>query len=747
MKRMYILLSLMIVASGLFAQDYYWYRNQKIFLEQGDEQYVLFRPGTKSGFDTSAYIKTGVANDTSLMWGIQKRNVPIASNVEYVSPSFRIKNDSSNMYATERFYVQLYHKEDYDLLVQYAAENNVMIVEEGALSRWYILSCTEQSKGNALYMANQFQESSLFAVAEPEFINSVRFTCVNENNFDQQWNLLNTGQYDSNYTGLDINYCDAHAITTGDSSIIIGVVDWGIDYHLDLSVLYHAGYDAPTSSTPAQVYGSHGTKCAGIINAQIETGWGVAGVIPHSHLLPVSFNAYTPLYNIANGMKYAADYGASVLSNSWLSYGYSNYFDSIVNYVLTEGRNGKGCVVVFAAGNDNENSIAYPANSNPDILAVGAMTPSAERANYSDWGSCYGYGLDIVAPGVNIPTTAPQGYIGTFVSDFAGTSAACPHVAGVAGLVLSVNPNLTQKEVADIIESTAQKVGDYDYDSIARNGTWDYEMGYGLVDAYAAVQKAQLSVQLSQIEIEGPTYACDSSYYYVRNAPEGATIQWSIGRSFFSALQYRIAGSNNRDSVLLAYDAPIKDLIGDTLRGHVSPPSPHDPPFPPISVNDTTVVLSVRVSKDGLSYTKRKTLYSPNMGTPLALPSDTSNHWVRNTERTFTVTNCFEVPDSSFLWTVSMITDFGPLPIHQVIGRTMSYTPTVVADYEISVTNTEKTCESASWDEEYMVMPTQMKGVRKQNEDTAIKVLRDGQLYIRREGKTYRLDGSITTCQ
>ena len=744
MKRMYILLSLMIVASGLFAQDYYWYRNQKIFLEQGDEQYVLFRPGTKSGFDTSAYIKTGVADDSSLMWGIQKRNVPIKSDIKYVSPSFFIREDSSNMYVTERFYVKLKQKEDYDMLAQYATQHNVTIVEEGALSLWYVLSCTEQSQGNALYMANKFYESSLFAVAEPEFINSVRFTCVNENNFDQQWNLLNTGQQDSNYVGLDINYCDAHSITTGDNSMIIAVVDGGISYHLDLAVLYYAGYDAPTSSTPAQIYDEHGTKCAGIINAQIETGWGIAGVIPTSHLLPVSFDSYTPLRKIADGMKYAADFGVSVLNNSWMSYGRSNYLDSIINYVQTEGRDGKGCVVVFSAGNNNENSLVYPANSNPDIITVGAMTPSAERANYSDWGSCYGNGLDIMAPGVYIPTTAPQGYVGTFVSNFAGTSAACPHVAGVAGLVLSVNPNLTQKEVADIIESTAQKVGDYNYDSIARNGTWDYEMGYGLVDAYAAVQKAQLSVQLSQIEIEGPTYACDSSYYYVRNAPEGATIQWSIGRSFFSALRYKIEGDNHKDSVLLVYDMPIKDLIGDTIRGHISP---HEP-FVPISINDTTVELSVRVSKDGLSYTKRKTLYNPDrMGMPSALPSDTATHWVRNTERTFAVTNCFEVPDSSFLWTVSMITDFGHLPIHQVIGRTMSYTPTVVADYEISVTNTEKTCESASWDEEYMVMPTQMKGVRKQNESNTMKILHDGQIYIRRDGKTYRLDGRMSTFQ
>lgn len=183
MKRFYLLFSLFCIAVGVSAQDYYWYKNQKIFLEQGDEQYVLFRRDTKAGYDASAYIKTGIANDTSLMWGIQKKNVPITSDVKYVSPSYFIKSDSSNMYLTERFYVKLKQKEDYDQLVRFATEHNVVIIKEGALSPWYVLACTEQSVGNALQMANLFYESSLFSVAEPEFINSIRYTCVNETIF------------------------------------------------------------------------------------------------------------------------------------------------------------------------------------------------------------------------------------------------------------------------------------------------------------------------------------------------------------------------------------------------------------------------------------------------------------------------------------------------------------------------------------------------------------------------------------
>ena len=188
----------------------------------------------------------------------------------------------------------------------------------------------------------------------------------------------------------------------------------------------------------------------------------------------------------ADAINFACNNGAAVISNSWGSSVKYQVIDDAISNALRNGRSGKGCVVVFASGNDYQSTVGYPANCNPEVIAVGAISSSGMRASFSNYGSA----LDVVAPGEDvITTTTNSGYS----SAISGTSFACPLVAGVAALVLSVNPDLTQKQVADIIESTAKKCGNYSYTTQSghTNGTWNNQMGYGLVDAYAAVIKAK----------------------------------------------------------------------------------------------------------------------------------------------------------------------------------------------------------------------------------------------------------------
>jgi subtilisin family serine protease len=135
------------------------------------------------------------------------------------------------------------------------------------------------------------------------------------------------------------------------------------------------------------------------------------------------------------------------------------------------------------------------------VISVGAISKCGERVtpdscqyNHS-WGSNYGDNLCVVAPGEDIPTTYLNGgyMLPSEGNGFHGTSAACPHVAGVAALMLSVNPNLKYTQVKAIIEKTAKKIGNrynYHIDNSHPYGTWCRYMGYGLVDAGAAVQMA-----------------------------------------------------------------------------------------------------------------------------------------------------------------------------------------------------------------------------------------------------------------
>ena len=141
-------------------------------------------------------------------------------------------------------------------------------------------------------------------------------------------------------------------------------------------------------------------------------------------------------------------------------------------------------VVVFAAGNYNIPTVDYPASCSPDILVVGSIDSANKRSSFSSYGTC----VDVVAPGTDIWSTLPNNQTG----NMSGTSMAAPHVAGLAALLISVNPNLTGKEVVDIIERTAQKVGGYSYSTTSNrpNGTWNNEMGYGLCNAFAAVSTA-----------------------------------------------------------------------------------------------------------------------------------------------------------------------------------------------------------------------------------------------------------------
>ena len=524
-----IILLLNFTTFVAYSQDYYWYDDAKIHLTIGDKEYIVYEPHTTSPNNATGllYEEDIVAsNQQMLKMGIIAKGTNLdIGRIVYRITSYISNEDSTDVFITDKFYVKLKHPDDIQQLQQMAITYNVEILYNHTLARWYVLGCTANTEYTALQMANIFYESGMFEACEPEFIGLEQPTCANDTYFESQWNLSNTGQYGSSYTGVDIKYCDAHSITSGNENTVIAVFDWGVELsHPDLNI-YPLSYDVKSRTSPSQIYDSnHGTACAGIIGAISNNNLGVAGIASSCPIMSISMSGGDTRTNMADAFRFATDNGCSVISCSWSSKNPSTILDDGISYALANGRNGLGCVVVFSAGNNNVDTINYPAKSNPSIIVVGAISPCGERKskiscdgeNY--WGSQFGSELDVMAPGVLIPTTDTitiDGYHSVdYKMRFNGTSSACPHVAAIAGLVLSVNPQLTAKQVADIIESTAQKVGGYDYTTTEGrpNGTWNFEMGYGLVDAYAAVLAAKTKY------IQNHTY--QSGSVIVENYPE-----------------------------------------------------------------------------------------------------------------------------------------------------------------------------------------------------------------------------------
>lgn len=498
--------------SGGFT-DYYWCNGERIPLQRLDnKRFVVFKTSDietvsaalkskNTDIHISEYtVKSPAVKSARLFTDSYSATVtdtvPLlaSSEVIYSAPGYQNAN-GTEIGISNLFYVKLKDNADKSELDEMAAENGVTVMYRNAfMPLWYTLSCSNLSAGNALDMANLFYESGKFAAAHPDFMTFEVTGIVNDELYAEQWNLENTTQK-GGIAGIDINYPAATAITKGTQETIVAVIDEGVQLdHPDLLV-HPTSWDAVTQTSPSVMRSNHATACAGIIGATTNNTIGIAGIAPNVSIMSISnqFNEPSTSENLANSICYAADNGAAVLNNSW---GADARPDDLINdaidYALRNGRGGKGCVVVFSAGNRDREGLDFPANYNPEVIAVGAMNQWGQRKTWSSkdgdfsWGSSYGEQLDIMAPGVKIPTLLPpEDYTQTFNK----TSAAAAHVSAVAALILSVNPTLTQKEVVDIIEKSASKVGGYAYAEVdgRPNGTWFKEVGYGLLNAFEAL--------------------------------------------------------------------------------------------------------------------------------------------------------------------------------------------------------------------------------------------------------------------
>ena len=269
-----------------------------------------------------------------------------------------------------------------------------------------------------------------------------------------------------------------HSEFTG-AGVKVGIMDSGIDYnHPDLDDNYAGGYDFVNDDSDPMDDEGHGTHCAGIVAAE-DNDIGGVGVAPDAELYALKImdsNGDAYVSDIITGLEWAVNNELDIVS---LSFG-ADYGSTSLQTACNAAYN-SGLIIVAAAGNDGTffgsgDTVDYPARYS-SVIAVGAVDSYNVRPSWSSTGST----LELVAPGVSIYSTMMGDTYGTE----SGTSQATPHVVGVAALVLEKNSTLTNVEVRELMQDTAD-----DLDVAGK----DNKYGYGLVDAEESVDDVELFV-------------------------------------------------------------------------------------------------------------------------------------------------------------------------------------------------------------------------------------------------------------
>lgn len=391
-------------------------------------------------------------------------------------------------------------------------EFGLEILEElDFLSQGYTVRLTESSKENPLKIALKLQQRKEIETAEPD----LSFKILKQHTpldslYQYQWHLENKGGMAGLTAGADVKAEEAWDITRGSRDIVVCVMDDGFD-------LTHPDFTASGKTVSPRDFGqndfdpnpvsesdNHGTACAGVAVAE-ENGVGVVGLAPRCSFMPVRTSGWLSDNSITSLFQYAIDNNADVISCSWSASAWnfplSTRMHAIINKAATQGRsNNKGCVILFAAGNESRpldgtinGQVSYQGFAlHPNVIAVAASNSLDKQSSYSNVGP----ELTICAPssgspGRRIVTTDRRGINGYSTGDytigFGGTSSSTPLTAGLAALILSVNPELTSAEVKQIIMETADKIDQANGQYVNGHSSL---YGHGRINAHKAVELA-----------------------------------------------------------------------------------------------------------------------------------------------------------------------------------------------------------------------------------------------------------------
>jgi hypothetical protein len=379
----------------------------------------------------------------------------------------------------------------------------------------FFVAAPEGTGQRVFDIANELLQREEVEYCHPELVRRLGQRAV----FPQQWHLKAT-TVDGNWVNASANVEAAHTIAEGEG-VTIAIIDTGTDIdHEEFSSRGKlvAPRDTTSNDDDPRPNGrdeNHGTACAGVACADGKVG--ASGVAPRAKLMPIRMQSQLGSQAEANAFYWAAEHGADVISCSWGPTD-GTWWDPndplhstavplpdstrlALDYAATRGRNGKGCVVFFAAGNGNESVDNDGYASYERVLAVAACNDRGLRSVYSDFGDavfCAFPSNDFefedegrpapLTPGIwTTDRTGRAGYSADDYTDsFSGTSSACPGAAGVAALVLSANPSLGSDEVKDALRRSCDRIdpGGGEYDEQGHSRLY----GYGRLNAETAVR-------------------------------------------------------------------------------------------------------------------------------------------------------------------------------------------------------------------------------------------------------------------
>jgi len=351
--------------------------------------------------------------------------------------------------------------------------------------------------------------------AQPNYIYHIT-SIPNDPYYPQQW-----GYHRVNLEGA----WDYFTANNNDSlDVTVAVLDTGIiPNHPDLVDRIIAGADfvgeaddnlsdnmTDEDPTDENKNSSHGTHVAGIIGATTDNGKGIAGVYGQINILPIRvIEDFGNTKDIIEGIKYAIKMGVDIINLSLAGSGEDQLLREAIQEAVAQG-----IVVVAAAGNSG-GSVKYPA-AFPEVIAVGSINSDNQLSDFS----CYGFEMELVAPGEKIISTSgymrDNGSLHSGYYNMSGTSMATPYVSGIAALLKASG----QTDIRNVLKRTAVDLG---------NEGLDERFGYGLIDAYAALREEPLplpdvfasSIEGTEITTESLPGIWDNGSYYIADIDPG----------------------------------------------------------------------------------------------------------------------------------------------------------------------------------------------------------------------------------